>query len=240
MPHTEEHSVSHSGEPHADRRNEIMKVTARCLQDVGYDRTTIRKIASDLDCAIGSIYRYFKDKRELLYAVTQQVLEPVADVAETGRSFAVSARMYQERALGSPQAYRLMFWLASLEPPRDASTPTTPLPNVIRRIVAGWARTLGDPALAGECWSLLHGSIMLGQSHTAVIDRLLDLSSAVPHARDVPAPGEALAPSPNGLEDSDRGLEPATVGAPHRVDPQHESPPGPAEATKDSEDVWML
>lgn len=150
-------------------REQIMEVTARCLHQVGYDGTTIRKIASELGCAIGSIYRYFTDKRELLDAVTQQRLEPVAALAEAG-SLEASLRMYLQRATETGQMYRLMFWLSAVEnQPVDAN----PAPAVVQRIIAGWAKSIGDASVARQVWSLLHGGIMLGTATPTIIDALL-------------------------------------------------------------------
>ena len=50
-------------------RRRILDATQRCLCQEGYDATTIRRIASQLGCAIGSIYRYFADKHELPFAL---------------------------------------------------------------------------------------------------------------------------------------------------------------------------
>ena len=55
-------------------RDQILDATGRCLASRGYDATTIRTIAGVLDCAVGSIYRYFRDKRELLLSGRGPVL----------------------------------------------------------------------------------------------------------------------------------------------------------------------
>ncbi len=41
----------------------ILDATEACLQEHGYDGTTIRRIAGRLECAVGTIYRHFTDKR---------------------------------------------------------------------------------------------------------------------------------------------------------------------------------
>src|SRR4051812_46315046 len=93
-------------------REQILAATSQCLQKEGYDATTIRKIASLLNCAVGSIYRYFRDKHELLSIVTQQVLDPVVAATESGSSMEGSVRLYHRIVTQSPESYRLMFWLA--------------------------------------------------------------------------------------------------------------------------------
>src|SRR5690349_21722567 len=91
-------------------REQILAATSRCLYQEGYDATTIRKIASLLNCAVGSIYRYFRDKHELLSIVTQQALEPVAAAIESGQDQEQALRLYHQIVTQSPETYRLMFW----------------------------------------------------------------------------------------------------------------------------------
>lgn len=141
-------------------RAQILHATAICLAEVGYDGTTIRRIARQLNCAVGSIYRYFDDKRSLLDAVTQARFEPVAQVAEV--SAERSAALYAHAAADEPQQYRLMFWLASVG--RSDGNPGVPgVPAVVKRIIDAWADQMGDRRKAERFWSHLHGRIMLGE-----------------------------------------------------------------------------
>lgn len=148
--------------PHAVQlsRAQILHATAICLGEEGYDGTTIRRIAKQLNCAVGSIYRYFDDKRSLLDAVTQARFEPVAQVAEV--SAERSAALYAHAAADEPQQYRLMFWLASVG--RSSGNPAVPgVPAVVKRIIDAWAVQMGDRRKAERFWSHLHGRIMLGE-----------------------------------------------------------------------------
>ncbi|MEM9882750.1 MAG: TetR/AcrR family transcriptional regulator [Planctomycetota bacterium] len=141
-------------------REQILDATAACLEDLGYDGTTIRRIAKQLDCAVGSIYRYFDDKRALLAAVIQRRFEPVLDRIEHGAPAEASAGLYVEIARDQPELYRLMFWLASVG--RNADAPT--LPAVVQKVIERWARQHGDPAAAEALWARVHGAILLGRS----------------------------------------------------------------------------
>ncbi len=138
-------------------RTQILHATAICLAECGYDGTTIRRIARELGCAVGSIYRYFDDKRSLLDAVTQARFEPVAQVAEV--SAERSASLYAHVAADEPQQYRLMFWLASVGDHHEVPG----VPAVIQRIIEAWALQMGDRRKAERFWSQLHGRIMLGE-----------------------------------------------------------------------------
>lgn len=138
-------------------RAQILHATAICLAEAGYDGTTIRRIARELGCAVGSIYRYFDDKRSLLDAVTQARFEPVAQVAEV--STERSAALYAHAAADEPQQYRLMFWLASAGDHQEVPG----VPDVVKRIIDAWEVQMGDRRKAERFWSQLHGRIMLGE-----------------------------------------------------------------------------
>jgi AcrR family transcriptional regulator len=142
-------------------REQILAVTAQSLQQHGYDGTTIRRIASMLGCAVGSIYRYFTDKRELLAAVTELTLEPVAVMAEAGESFDATVRQYYHAASHAPQTYRLMFWLASETPTDGDGVDPTRLPVVVQRIIAAWDNRLGGIERARRSWAVMHGMLTL-------------------------------------------------------------------------------
>jgi len=141
-------------------REQILDATSTCLQELGYDGTTIRRIAKELDCAVGSIYRYFDDKRALLAAVVQRRFEPVVDRIQGGDPIDAVANLYSLTATEQPELYRLMFWLSSI----GKTTHTNTLPAVIRRVIDAWAEQLGERRAAEGYWSHLHGSIMQGRS----------------------------------------------------------------------------
>ncbi|MEO1237055.1 MAG: TetR/AcrR family transcriptional regulator [Planctomycetota bacterium] len=140
-------------------REQILDATAACLQELGYDGTTIRRIAKQLGCAVGSIYRYFDDKRELLAAVVQRRFEPVLERIEAGAPTDAASNLYAQVAAEQPELYRLMFWLSSI----GQTTHTNTLPAVVRRIIDAWADRIGDRRVAESYWSQLHGSIMQGR-----------------------------------------------------------------------------
>ena len=154
-------------------RTQILDATARVLREKGYDGTTIRTIAKQLDCAVGSIYRYFKDKRQLLDAVCQRRFDAVAEHAELRSPLSKTALMYARVAAEQPEQYRLMFWLASIGKQQQSEA----LPAIVRRILAGWTESLGDQAAARKTWAALHGAINLGLAPDQILT-LLDLPAA--------------------------------------------------------------
>ncbi len=141
-------------------REQILDATAACLAELGYDGTTIRRIAKQLDCAVGSIYRYFDDKRALLAAVVQRRFQPIIDRITEGAPIDAVADLYAMTAGEQSELYRLMFWLASVgKNDKQANT----VPPAIREIIDGWAVQIGDKRVAESYWSQLHGAIMLGR-----------------------------------------------------------------------------
>jgi len=158
-------------------RQAILDATAQAMAEVGYDGTTIRKIASLLNCAVGSIYRYFTDKRQLLLAVAEQRLDGVVAVIEAGGSFEQSVHAYVDAVLEEPETYRMMFWLSCLG---RAGQQQPLLPAAVTHVIENWGRRLGDAQLARQAWTALHGSIMLDESRPqmlAAVHRVLNGSS---------------------------------------------------------------
>lgn len=153
---------------HLDR-TQILDATEASLNQLGYDGTTIRQIAKRLNCAVGSIYRYFKDKRSLLDAVTQRRLSPVIQLLEEGASVEESLELYGQIARSEPQQYRLMFWLAiasgsSNDGPIGSKDGVPAVPKVILQILEAWAARLGSAQEAQQLWALVHGQLMLGDA----------------------------------------------------------------------------
>lgn len=151
-------------------RDQILDATWQCLREKGYDATTIRQIATRLDCAIGSIYRYYKDKHDLLSCVTQRPFEAVAAAAEAGESFPATARMYAKLAAGETQSYMLMFWLANQKlNGKSQAQATIELPDVISNIIQAWSLQTGSKQAAMARWSMLHGAVTAGVDPLAML-----------------------------------------------------------------------
>ncbi|MBL4700775.1 MAG: TetR/AcrR family transcriptional regulator [Phycisphaeraceae bacterium] len=153
-------------------RTQILEATFFCLHEEGYQATTIRRIAKRLDCAIGSIYRYFRDKRDLLLAVTQELLQPVIVGQENASPIDRSIGMYCRLATGDAQAYRLMFWLAC------KGQFNTDLPEVVKSIIDYWGKQLGSLERAQTLWATLHGLIILSRPEDQILEHTLTLLPA--------------------------------------------------------------
>jgi AcrR family transcriptional regulator len=174
-------SVPQTAYPAQLNHDQILDATLATLREQGYDATTIRRIARRLDCAIGSIYRYFRDKRQLLLAVGERILAPVLDELEAGASFERGVEHYTQLATRDCEPYRLMFWLACETSNGAVDQPGNRLPAVVRQIIDIWAQRLGNVALAQRAWAMMHGMIVLGMPADTIcqtVDELVRHSTA--------------------------------------------------------------
>ena len=54
------------------RRNQILDATFRCLARKGYSRMTMQGIADEAGISVGTLYLYFKDKDDMLRALSER------------------------------------------------------------------------------------------------------------------------------------------------------------------------
>ena len=142
-------------------RDAVLRATSEVLDRHGYEKTTIRTISKHLGCAVGSIYRHFTDKNQLLDEVVQGRFVPIAEAAEAGHGTEATTRAFLAAAAARPEQYRLMFWLSALGRDRNEAAA---VPAVMRRLFEAWGRPeqLGSEAEAKAHWGRLQGELLLG------------------------------------------------------------------------------
>ena len=185
-------------------RSEILRAAQRCFNQHGYDGTTIRRIAGEMDCAVGSIYRYFRDKRELLLALAQLDLRPVVLCLESRGSWRESVQLYHQLATKAKDRYLMMFWLARVESSSTpAASPTLTLPPVVQDILAWWERIFDSSDIAQRLFIVLHGCVMAGvdgdTTLTLVQKQLPTMAWLHPAAESSPSTDVSLPPKPQVL-----------------------------------------
>lgn len=72
-----------SGESWQEQRGEVLQVAARLFQRKGFQNTTLKEIADELNMDRATLYRFFASKDELLRA---SVAESVVEIAEEVRT----------------------------------------------------------------------------------------------------------------------------------------------------------
>lgn len=158
-----------------DFRLRLLSVAERAFADHGVDGVSVRQLAQELGCSAMTPYRYFRDKNEILAAVTAAALDrfseslELAFATETGaweRSAAVR-QAYLGFAFENPRAYKLMF---DLPHPDVAGFPdlaraalraeqimAAPIELLVKGgFLAGESRLLGR-----IFWSAIHGAVSL-------------------------------------------------------------------------------
>lgn len=103
-----------------EMRRRILESAKKLFLDLGYEKTSIRGIAEDIEYSPATIYLYFKDKNELLFALHQEAFvefaktfEAVAPIADPFERLIMLGREYLAFAFANPELYELMFLLTA-------------------------------------------------------------------------------------------------------------------------------
>ncbi|WP_042356643.1 TetR/AcrR family transcriptional regulator [Bacillus rubiinfantis] len=62
------------------KKNDIIRSAISIIAEKGYEKTTMEEIAAQLLMTKGSMYYYFKNKEELLFACHMMIIEPSIEV----------------------------------------------------------------------------------------------------------------------------------------------------------------
>ncbi len=158
----------------AARREEILLAGFQCLAAVGFEATTLQKVAARAGLAVGTIYLYFDDKDALFEAIAElnqqrteerldqlaSASDPLAAIEELiGEAFAGrNGRLELELFARATKDEEIGKWVKALVSQWEEA-----LATVIRR-----ARRAGQidkgphaKALARDVFALLNGAIML-------------------------------------------------------------------------------
>jgi AcrR family transcriptional regulator len=171
-----------------ETREAILRAATGLLDEAGYDAFSLRKLAARIGYTPTTIYRYFRDKDELLSAV---LLE---GYAEFTRALAAAAggghdpfaeidalgRAYVEFGLAHPVMYRVLFmqrpdiW-QRLSPERVeevcGSDAFALLRSAVERAVGtGRTRTRHVENASLALWALMHGIVSLSLAMPGMAD----------------------------------------------------------------------
>jgi AcrR family transcriptional regulator len=172
------------GEGHT-RRDEILQAAKELFLELGYNSTTIRRIAERVGISAPALYLYFKDKEELMLALCDQtfgyLLEAVAEIERSVEDpierLHRFGEAYVQFGLTHPDEYRLVFLNANLPeairktghrmPTDDPTRPGVGGAMVFSRLVeclklaeASGVKFNYPPETCAElCWMGLHGLV---------------------------------------------------------------------------------
>lgn len=101
-----------------DLRERILEAAKKLFVQEGFEATSIRKIAKEIEFSPTTIYLYYKDKNDILYALHKAgfdmlrerfvVLQAVEDAFERLKAI---GRIYIDFGLKNPEFYEVMFML---------------------------------------------------------------------------------------------------------------------------------
>ena len=137
----------------------------------------MRQIAAELGCSSTTAYRYFESKDEILTAVRAAAFNRFCEVIEKATRSSPDARKsarnvgqaYLGFALGSPDAYRMMFDVSPAAATGNAEV-TEALARARRAMVGYLAPLIDQGLLRGEPYSL--GQMLWAAAHGLVMLRL--------------------------------------------------------------------
>lgn len=162
-----------------EMRDRIVEAAAEVFAVEGYEKTSIRNIAERIEYSPGTIYLYFKDKNEVLFAIHKVGFEilreqmiPLQVIANPLERLKAIGEVYVRFSMEHPQHYNLMFVLmAPMEvleehkPWHSGKEAFAFLENTIQDCLdQGLIRTTSAKDYAFYSWSFLHGLVMLNNS----------------------------------------------------------------------------
>ncbi|MDQ0095296.1 TetR/AcrR family transcriptional regulator [Paeniglutamicibacter psychrophenolicus] len=157
-------------------RRKLLEAAARLLSEEGPSALSARRLAREASTSTMAVYTQFGGMPALVREVVAEgfarLRERLATVEHTDDALAdlvQLCRAYRENALEHPNLYTVMFGGTSLGGYRlsradmDVGTDTfTALADALDRVMgAGLIRRENSRHVAGQCWSALHGYIML-------------------------------------------------------------------------------
>lgn len=156
-------------------RQRLLDAAEAAFAAHGVNGVTMRLLALALGCSATTPYRYFRNKDEILAAITAAALNRFSERLEkafarkgTSAQKSVAVRKaYLSFAFKNPQAYRLMFDVPHPEISdyavlQSAAQRADQIMEAPLALLAQEGRVTGDPRLLGRAlWSAIHGAVSL-------------------------------------------------------------------------------
>jgi AcrR family transcriptional regulator len=179
---------------HGNLRSALVATALEILERSGPSELSLRKLAAAAGVTRGAPYAHFRNKRELLHAISDAGFDQLAgamaerDASASSRDrFLQTGRGYVAFALRNPNLFRLMFSAELAPDPDDGKTRHAfdlfrdRLADFLRENAPGIAPS---PALETMAWSLVHGLAILlldnrlpgtAERHPSLIDEVTAL-----------------------------------------------------------------
>ncbi len=156
-----------------ERRQQILDAARKLFLEQGFEKTSIRNIADAIEYSPATIYLYYKDKNELLFALHSEAfekmmfeLQAIVQVADPLERIIDMGRHYLKFAFENPELYDLMFimeapmeTLACAEDVWEDSRQSFGLLKilVVQSLEVGYFKGHNVEDLSLMIWSFVHG-----------------------------------------------------------------------------------
>jgi len=181
-----------------DLKLAILEAAKKLFVQEGYEATSIRKIAKEIEFSPTTIYLYYKDKNDIVYALhregfqlLRQQFMALDSVDDPFQRFKALGRNYIDFAFRNPDYYQVMFMMKEPMEFLDANCIEEQWPDgervfdFLRLTIAqcqeqGWFKGKETDLVAFQAWGAVHGLVTLYLSnHLNKITETLEMPYAV-------------------------------------------------------------
>jgi AcrR family transcriptional regulator len=178
--------------PEADKRHAIIEAARSLFTTVGYESTTIARVAGEAGVAVGTVYLYFKNKNDLLLAVKAdweaQVMAALIRPELSSIPFHLRVRPIIEAAFDICARHTEMVQLMGMQAEmigEHRPQPSPPIYGVMKAFfdegrAAGTIREVNTEAVAVLTYGMFNGALQQcfvvegGKNRRVYIDALAD------------------------------------------------------------------
>ncbi|AFK02597.1 regulatory protein TetR [Emticicia oligotrophica DSM 17448] len=157
-----------------EMRRQILAAAQKLFLEQGYEKTSIRNIAEVIEYSAGTIYLYFKDKNEILFALHVDAFNALMHAMQAGIGVETDpferlislGKSYLKYAFENPELYDLMFVMTApmetLECRDEIWCDGERAFNTLKLVVgdcmqAGYFAGENVETVSVMMWSLVHG-----------------------------------------------------------------------------------
>ncbi|AMK10138.1 TetR/AcrR family transcriptional regulator [Pseudodesulfovibrio indicus] len=174
-------------------RRRILDAAKQLFVREGYDNVSMRRIATKIEYSPAALYRYFRNKREILSVLREEAFARFVERQEKGREqypdpmerLRAGSREYIRFALSEPDHYHLMFGASCDEVDLDGEWAESAMrsfeihrANVVECVATGWFGEVDSDVLVFALWSQLHGLVnLIATGQVSVLSREADLDT---------------------------------------------------------------
>ena len=181
-----------------DLRTVILEAAKQLFVQEGFEATSIRKIAKVIGFSPTTIYLYYKDKSDIVYALHQvgfgmlrDRLEPLMAVEDPFERLKACGRNYIRLAFEHPEYYQVMFMLKEPITFLQDETAVNKWPEG-EQVLAFLKMTIEECQALGyfkgqnpfyttiQCWATVHGLVALNiTDHLSCIQEIFGMQESV-------------------------------------------------------------